>query len=85
MVLTEILVLVVEIYLIVGILFGIAFVIRGVQAIDHAAEGAGWGFRLIILPGVAAFWPWLLRRWIRVAQPAEERNAHRDRAREGGR
>ena len=36
------------------------------------------------MPGVAAFWPLLLRRWIRKAQPAEERNAHRDRAREGG-
>lgn len=85
MIVTEILVLVVEIYFVVGILFGIAFVTRGVQAIDHAAEGTGWGFRLIILPGVAAFWPWLFWRWIRTTQPAEERNAHRDRAREGGR
>ena len=37
MIVTEILVLVVEIYFVVGILFGIAFVTRGVQAIDHAA------------------------------------------------
>lgn len=79
----EIVVLVVEAYLVVGILFGIAFVTRGVQKIDHAAEGTGWGFRLIILPGVAALWPMLLRRWIRGAQPPEERNAHRDRARAG--
>ena len=35
MVVAEILVLVVEIYFVVGILFGIAFVTRGVQAIDH--------------------------------------------------
>ena len=77
----ELLVLAVEIYLVVGVLLGIAFVTRGVQAIDHAAEGTGWGFRLIILPGVAALWPFLLRRWIRKAQPAEERNAHRDRVR----
>lgn len=81
MIVAEILVLVVEIYLVVGILFGIVFVTRGVQTIDHAAEGTGWGFRLIILPGVAAFWPLLLGRWIRRAQPGEERNAHRDRAR----
>lgn len=77
----EIFVLAVEIYLVVGIFFGIAFVTRGVQRIDHAAEGTGWTFRLIILPGVAALWPLLLRRWIRGTQPAEERNAHRDRAR----
>ena len=84
MVVAEILVLVAEIYLALGILFGIAFVTRGVQAIDHAAEGAGWGFRLILLPGVAAFWPLLLRRWIRREQPAEERNAHRIGARVDG-
>jgi len=77
----EILVVAVEIYLVLGVLFGIAFIARGVQAIDHAAEGTGWGFRLIILPGVAAFWPLLLRRWIRRAQPAEERSAHRDATR----
>ncbi len=81
----ETLVAVVEIYLVVGILFGIVFVTRGVQAIDHAAEGTGWGFRLIILPGVAVFWPLLLRRWIRRVQPPEERNAHRDRARRSAR
>ena len=85
MVVAEILVLVIEIYLVMGILFGIAFVTRGVQAIDHAAAGTGWGFRLIILPGVAAVWPLLLRRWIRKSQPTEERNAHRDRAREAQR
>lgn len=83
MVVVEILVFLVEIYFVVGVLFGISFVTRGVQAIDHAAEGTGWGFRLVILPGVAAFWPLLLRRWIRREQPAEERNAHRDRARGG--
>jgi membrane protein implicated in regulation of membrane protease activity len=81
LIIAEILVLAIEIYLVVGILFGIAFVTRGVQAIDHAAEGTGWGFRLIILPGVAAFWPLLLRRWIRRAQPPQERNAHRDHTR----
>jgi hypothetical protein len=67
LILAEILVLVIEIYLVAGIVFGIAFVTRGVQAIDHAAAGTGWCFRLIILPGVAAFWPLLLRRWIRKA------------------
>jgi membrane protein implicated in regulation of membrane protease activity len=84
LIIAEILVPAIEIYLVMGILFGIAFVTRGVQVIDHAAEGTGWGFRLIILPGVAAFWPVLLWRWIRKAQPPEERNAHRDRTRRGG-
>ena len=68
-----------QLYLLVGVLFGVAFVLRGVQAIDPAAENAGRGFRLIILPGVAAFWPLLLRRWLRKAPPPEEKTAHRRR------
>ena len=50
-------------YLLIGWLFGIAFVIRGVDRVDPVAQGAGIGFRLIILPGVAALWPLLLMRW----------------------
>jgi hypothetical protein len=64
-----------------GILFGILFVVRGVQRIDASAVGAGWGFRLLILPGVAALWPLLAWRWLRGdgAQPIES-NAHRRNA-----
>jgi len=32
------------------------------------AQGSGVGFRLLILPGVAAFWPMFLRRWTRGLQ-----------------
>jgi hypothetical protein len=48
-----------------GLLFAIAFLARGVSRIDRAAAGAGVGFRLIILPGVVALWPVMLRRWVR--------------------
>ena len=37
-----------------------AFLIRGVSRVDPHAEGSGIGFRSIIFPGVAAFWPFLL-------------------------
>jgi hypothetical protein len=47
-----------------GLVFAAAFVTLGVQRVDPVAERAPWGFRLIILPGVAALWPLLLRRWI---------------------
>ncbi len=70
------------IYAGIGFIFAIAFVTRGVDRIDHNARGGGLGFRLLILPGAATFWPVLLRRWISGAPPPEERNAHRDRARE---
>ncbi len=66
-------------YLLAGLLFGIVFVVRGVERVDPAAQGAGWGFRLLILPGVAAFWPLLAHRWLRgIATPPLEHNAHRD-------
>ncbi len=57
-------------YATVGLLFGLAFVVRGVQEIDPAARGVGWRFRLLILPGAAALWPLLAWRWLRSAAEA---------------
>jgi hypothetical protein len=51
------------VYVVAGLLFGMAFVTRGVARVDPLAREAGWGFRLVILPGVVALWPLLLRRW----------------------
>jgi|CXWL01.1.fsa_nt_gi hypothetical protein len=67
-----------------GVLFGVAFVARGVERLDPAARGAGWGFRLLILPASAMLWPLLLTRWVSGrAGPPEEGTAHR-RAAGGG-
>jgi len=52
-------------YGVLGILFAIAFVTKGIGRIDPVARGSKAGFRLIVLPGVAALWPLLLDRWIR--------------------
>ena len=62
-------------YLAGGFLFAVPFVLLGVNKIDpHAAHGT-WGFRLLILPGAAVFWPLLLRRWLTgVPAPPEERS-----------
>jgi hypothetical protein len=56
--------LVVAVYLVAGLIFGIAFISKGVTKIDEAAQGSGWGFRLIILPGSIVFWPVLLKKWM---------------------
>lgn len=69
-------------YLVIGLLFAVPFVLRGVNRIDEVARDSGWGFRLMILPGSIALWPLLLVRWLRRSQPAEERNAHRLAARD---
>ena len=68
------------IYAGLGLVFAIAFVIRGAARIDPQADGGSWGFRLAILPGVVALWPVLARRWAGGKPPPEERNAHRDAA-----
>jgi hypothetical protein len=64
-------------YAALGLLFASLFVFRGVHQVDPETQGSGLGFRLLILPGVAAFWPMFLRRWIRGIQPPIERNPHR--------
>jgi hypothetical protein len=61
-----------------GLLFSVAFVTSGVKRLDPNAKGSGLVFRLLILPGSAAFWPLLLRRWIRGDRDVpEEGNPHR--------
>ena len=52
-------------YALAGALFAAAFVTTGIARVDPVADHAPWGFRLIVMPGVAALWPLLLRRWIR--------------------
>lgn len=69
-------------YASLGLLFGAAFVWRGVDAVDPMARGASWGFRLLVLPGSVVFWPLLLVRWAAGSMaPPVEVNAHRRLAR----
>lgn len=61
------LVLGVEGYLALGLLFGLVFAWRGgvwcsVARLDPVARTGTIGFRLLLLPGCAALWPWLLVR-----------------------
>ena len=58
----ESLLLAVALYLIIGAAFGLIFVARWVDKLDPSTPGTRWTFRLLILPGVAAFWPWILVR-----------------------
>jgi hypothetical protein len=65
-------------YVAAGLAFALAFVTTGVGRIDPAAHAATIGFRLVIVPGVVAFWPLLAFRWASgVTAPPVERNAHR--------
>lgn len=71
-------------YAAIGVLFACAFVTFGIGRIDPATKGAPVTFRLLILPGVAALWPLLLKRWLSgQSHPPTETNPHRQAAREG--
>jgi hypothetical protein len=76
--LTRIFVYALETYAGLGFIFAVLFVSIGVQRLDSEAQGSGIGFRLLILWGVAAFWPIFLQRWMRgTAEPPVGRNPHR--------
>lgn len=66
MLLAQAIALLLAAYALGGLLFAAAFLVAGLGRIDPQARGASLGFRLIIAPGVAAFWPLLLRRWLQV-------------------
>ena len=67
------------IYLLVGVIFAVPFAFAGAKKVDPAAEEGTLGFKLLILPGSAVFWPLLLKRWMKGEQPPEEKSAHRAR------
>jgi len=61
----EIILFIIVVYLFCGLVFAIPFVLKGVTAIDEGAHGSSIGFRIIIMPGVMIFWPFLLKKWIK--------------------
>jgi len=61
----EILLIIAGIYLALGMLFVIPFLIKGLTKVDEGADGSTIGFKIIIIPGVIVFWPLLLKRWVK--------------------
>jgi hypothetical protein len=59
------LLIIVLIYLLLGVLFVIPFLMKGLTKVDEGAHGGSIGFKIIIIPGVIVFWPVLLRKWIK--------------------
>ncbi len=52
------------IYCLVGLLFGVAFFLRGYAALEPAARGVSLVTRLLWTPAAVALWPYLLKKWI---------------------
>ena len=55
--------IIVEVYVLSGLVFAIGFLAKGLTMIDEGAHGSSIGFRIIIIPGVIVFWPFLLYKW----------------------
>jgi hypothetical protein len=53
----------VKIYLAIGALIALVFLVIGIDRIDSAARGA-YAFRPLLFPGVAVLWPLVLWRWL---------------------
>ena len=61
----ETLLIIAAVYLAVGVLFVIPFLIKGLNKVDEGAHGSTIGFKIIIIPGVIVFWPVLLSKWMK--------------------
>jgi len=68
MAIVTIILYIVAVYLALGFLFMIPFVIKGVDRIDENAHGSSIGFRIIIIPGVIVFWIVLLKKWLKMGK-----------------
>ncbi len=54
-------------YVLVGLITAIAFVIFGVTQVLPASVTVG--ARILLLPGAAALWPYVLVRWLKSRSP----------------
>jgi hypothetical protein len=56
------------VYLGAGLLFAAVFHARGIGRVDPAAARGSVGFRMLVTPGIATFWPLLALAWRRAAR-----------------
>ncbi len=64
-------------YLLAGAIFAALFVWRGAAMLDEAVKGISWKTRALLIPGSAALWPVLLRKWLTVTRNAVPGDATR--------
>lgn len=55
-------------YLVIGLIVGLWFVLRGVNRVDPVAGDSPWVFRVVILPGCVGLWPVVLLKWLRAGK-----------------
>ncbi len=55
---------IVTIWLAIGVLVAVPFLLVGVGRVVDGAKGSSVAFRLLVLPATALLWPVVLRRWM---------------------
>ncbi len=58
----ETIILLFQIYVGIGVVVAVVFLLWGIDRIDEDAHGT-YVFRLLLIPGVVGLWPLVLRRW----------------------
>ena len=53
------------VYVLIGIVFGIYFVTKGITRLDKEAAGSPWHFRLMVYPGAVLLWSILLIKLVK--------------------
>jgi len=74
----EMLLIMAAIYLLIGVLFVIPFLMKGLNKVDEGAHGSTIGFKIIIIPGVVVFWPVLLSKWMKEKRNHGDTKAQRN-------
>jgi hypothetical protein len=57
------------VYALAGVVVALAFVTAGLGAVLPAGTPVTVGARILFVPGAAALWPLVLRRWLRSRGP----------------
>ena len=61
----QIVILLAAAYLAIGVVFGLLVAAGLWRRLEPRADGGTIGFRVLVIPGAALLWPWLLPRVLR--------------------
>ena len=55
-------------YWLIGAVFSIIFIWKGLSKVDDGSKGSSIWFKLLIFPGLCTFWPVFLTKWIKISK-----------------
>lgn len=67
--LSDLLLSLLSVYVLLGVLLGVAFISIGLGQVDHSIRGFNLLFRLLVLPGAILLWPLVSWRWWQLRKP----------------